>query len=238
MAHYGNRGLLIVALLGVQACSGNSANTSAVTITGGASTAGVGTTLGGTVATSGSGGANQVGAGGGVAGSTAIGNGGSAATGGATGSQSAGDQATTGGASFSANNAAGGQATGGQVAAGGTTSSAGGSAGCGGTATLGTVSPADLYAELQASQTFLLIDVRTPPVDSEIQGTYANIAYTDVAAIETLIGTDKSTPVVLYCKTGHTSQTAGTQLEADGYCQVRYLEGGIDGWIAAGYPTS
>jgi len=102
---------------------------------------------------------------------------------------------------------------------------------------LGSVSPADLYAELQqTTHSFLLINVLVPPVGS-IPGTDTNIVYTDTAGLEAFIGIDKSQPVVLYCRTGHTSAIAGNALIADGYCNVNILTGGINAWVAAGYPV-
>jgi rhodanese-related sulfurtransferase len=44
--------------------------------------------------------------------------------------------------------------------------------------------------------------------------------------------------VTLYCQTGHTSSIAGNALVSDGYCNVRYLEGGIQAWQSAGYPVN
>ena len=111
----------------------------------------------------------------------------------------------------------------------------GGSGGCDGTPTLGTVSPQALHAELsQATHSFLLINVHIP-LAGNIPGTDADIAYTNVPSIETFIGADKSQPVVIYCMTDHMATIAGPQLVTDGYCNVRYLSGGLNAWAAAGY---
>jgi rhodanese-related sulfurtransferase len=132
----------------------------------------------------------------------------------------------------------GGRATGGQSSSGGAGNSTGGSGGCDGTPTLGTVSPAALLTELsQSTRSFLLINVHTP-LAGNIPGTDADIVYTDVPAIETFIGSVKSTPVVIYCMSDHMATIAGPQLVADGYCNVRYLSGGLSAWQAAGYPVN
>ncbi len=127
---------------------------------------------------------------------------------------------------------------GGSSPTGGAGNSTGGSGGCDGTPTLGTVSPAALQIELsQSTRAFLLINVHTP-LAGNIPGTDADIVYTNVPAIEAFIGPDKSNPVVIYCMTDHMATIAGPQLVADGYCNVRYLLGGLGAWQAAGYPVN
>jgi len=142
------------------------------------------------------------------------------------------DTGVGGVASSGGNSAIGGASENGGTAPGNTT---GGSGGCDGTPRLGTVSPATLKLELaQSTRPFLLINVHIP-LAGNIPGTDADIAYTDVPAIETFIGADKSKPVVIYCMSDHMAQIAGPQLVADGYCNVRYLQGGLGAWQSAGY---
>lgn len=138
-----------------------------------------------------------------------------------------GGSASTGGA----------MSIGGAIGAGGAVTSLGGSGGCAGTPTLGTVTPTALQSELaQSPRPFLLINVHTP-LAGNIPGTDADIVYTNVPAIEAFIGSDKSKPVVIYCMTDHMATIAGPQLVTDGYCNVRYLSGGLSAWQAAGYPV-
>jgi rhodanese-related sulfurtransferase len=107
-----------------------------------------------------------------------------------------------------------------------------------GPATLGSVTPAALYAELQqAGRSFLLINVHIPYAGN-IQGTDANIPYTDTAALEAYIGSDKSRAVTIYCLTNHMALIAGPALVADGYCNVRYVDGGLSAWQSTGYPVA
>jgi rhodanese-related sulfurtransferase len=178
--------------------------------------------------------------------------GGTPSMGGAT-SAGGGTSVGTNGGNTSSSNATGGAltnggsdtGTGGDLSAGGGTSSTGGTptssggfGGCGGTATLGTVTPAALYAELQQlPRQFLLINVHTP-LAGNIPGTDADIVYTNVPAIEAFIGTDKSKPVVIYCMTDHMATIAGPTLVTDGYCNVRYLLGGLGAWQSAGYAVN
>ncbi len=47
---------------------------------------------------------------------------------------------------------------------------------------------------------------------------------------------DRSTPILLYCKTGRMSRKAAAALVRAGYTDVNYLKGGLDAWRAAGRP--
>ena len=145
------------------------------------------------------------------------------------GSAAAGAAASSGGTSGAARGGGGGT-----VGQGGTAQ--GGATGCAGPATLGSVTAATLNAELPG-RTFLLIDVRPTP-GAQIPGTDTNISANDTAALEAYIGSDKSRAVTIYCQAGHMVMIAGPALVNDGYCNVRYLVGGIDAWQAAGYPVT
>ena len=152
-----------------------------------------------------------------------------------TPTQSSATDTSIGGTSGGNPGAGGNAATGAIPEIGGAANSTGGSGGCGGTATLGTVSSAALQTELsQSTRSFLLINVHTP-LAGNIPGTDADIVYTDVPAVEAFIGSDKSRPVVIYCMSDHMATIAGPQLVADGYCNIRYLSGGLSAWEAAGY---
>ena len=98
---------------------------------------------------------------------------------------------------------------------------------------LGTVTPQQLSAEL-AAKDFLLINVHVPH-EGEIPGTDAHLTYANVPAIAAYIGPDLMTRVVIYCKSNYMATLAGPALVALGYCNVRYLDGGMNGWKAAGY---
>ncbi len=49
---------------------------------------------------------------------------------------------------------------------------------------------------------------------------------------------DKNKPVLLYCATGGRSASAGKLLMAKGFKKVYNLDGGLNGWRAAGYSTA
>ena len=85
------------------------------------------------------------------------------------------------------------------------------------------------------SKDFELINVHIP-VNGQIAGTDADIAYTNVTAIADHLGGDKSAKVVLYCMTGPMSKIATEELVGLGYCNVYDLPDGMAQWDAAGYP--
>lgn len=101
-------------------------------------------------------------------------------------------------------------------------------------ASLGVVSPAALHAEL-ASKDFLLINVHVP-YDGQIPGTDVHISYLDVDALAERLGAAPGAEAVLYCLTNFMSVRAGEDLVARGYRNLRYLDGGMIAWKAAGYP--
>ena len=101
------------------------------------------------------------------------------------------------------------------------------------TETLGSLTVAELHAEL-ATKDFLLVNVHVPH-DGDIPGTDQFLAYTDLEAIAAFVGPDKAKKVVVYCMGTSMSKPVGTDLAARGYAAVRYLEGGYSAWTKAGY---
>lgn len=101
-------------------------------------------------------------------------------------------------------------------------------------ASLGVVSPAALQGEL-ASKDFLLINVHVP-YEGQIPGTDAHVSYLDLDALAERLGTAPGAKAVLYCLTNFMSTWAGDRLVARGYRNLRYLDGGMSAWKAAGYP--
>ena len=165
--------------------------------------------------------------------------GGNAAIGGSSGSTSASSTLPSGGTTSTTSSATGGTShTGGAtpvVHNGGRPATSWQPTACGGSSTLGSIDPTQLYYGLaQSPRAFLLINVHVP-VSGHIPSTDVDIAYTDVPAIEQFIGDDKSQPVILYCATDEMSTTAGTQIVADGYCNVSELTGGMNAWRDTGY---
>jgi len=111
---------------------------------------------------------------------------------------------------------------------------AGGEAGCSGWTTLKHLSPADL-ADLLATSDPIVINVHTP-YEGDIPGTDTSIPYDHIKDIDTYLHGDRCADVVLICKSGSMSQTAGNDLIKLGYLRVRDLDGGMRAWETAGYP--
>jgi phage shock protein E len=97
------------------------------------------------------------------------------------------------------------------------------------------LSPLELKTLLDSGEDPFLINVKGDSIES-IPGTDAVLA-NDIPGIETLVNHDTCANIVLYCRTGVTSQSVGSELIARGYKRVRDLAGGITAWQAAGYPT-
>jgi rhodanese-related sulfurtransferase len=103
-------------------------------------------------------------------------------------------------------------------------------------ASLGAISPAALHEALQ-NKDFLLVNVHVPN-EGEIPGTDRHIPYTDTDALAQYIGPDLGRKVVVYCMSNYMSTIAGNSLVGRGYRAIRYLDGGMGGWRAAGYPLN
>jgi phage shock protein E len=97
------------------------------------------------------------------------------------------------------------------------------------------LSPLELKTLLDGGEDPFLINVKGTSIKN-IPGTDAVLA-SDVPGIEALVKSDLCANIVIYCRSGATSQSVGTQLVAKGYKRVRDLAGGITAWEAAGYPT-
>ena len=67
----------------------------------------------------------------------------------------------------------------------------------------------------------LVIDVRSQKEYAEGHlGAAPNIAYENLEELQKLIGTNKSRPVVLYCRSGHRAGVAQTALSELGYTNI------------------
>ncbi|MCP4199795.1 MAG: rhodanese-like domain-containing protein [Proteobacteria bacterium] len=100
-------------------------------------------------------------------------------------------------------------------------------------AVLTPISPHDL-ADALLSKDFLLINVHVPDA-GEIPGTDIHISYLEPEALVTYIGDAPGTNVVIYCLTNSMALIAGNELVDRGYYAVRYLDGGMIGWVGAGF---
>ena len=90
----------------------------------------------------------------------------------------------------------------------------------------------DEFASRLASPDAFVVNVHVPD-EGSIEGTDASIPYDEIVADDRL-PPDRSTPILLYCKTGRMSEEAATALMDAGYTNVVHLDGGMDAWVAAG----
>lgn len=98
---------------------------------------------------------------------------------------------------------------------------------------LSPVSPPALAQELE-DKDFMLINVHVPYA-GEVPGTDVHISYQDVSSIAAAIGPDLTTKVVIYCKSNGMASVVGPALRDLGYCHLRYLDGGMNAWVNAGF---
>lgn len=106
--------------------------------------------------------------------------------------------------------------------------------GCTGWTTLQRISPA-AAVELMGAIDPIVINVHVP-YEGDIPGTDTSIPYNDVDAIDAYLRHDHCAEILLVCKSGGMSKSAGDQLIKRGYLRVRDLAGGMMAWEAAGYP--
>jgi rhodanese-related sulfurtransferase len=95
------------------------------------------------------------------------------------------------------------------------------------------VDPAQLKTML-ANKDFLLINVHVP-FEGNIAQTDQSIAYDAIELNADQLPSDKSTKIVLYCRSGRMSAEAAQTLVALGYDNVWNLAGGMNAWQSAGY---
>ncbi len=93
---------------------------------------------------------------------------------------------------------------------------------------------ADEFLSKPPANAFLL-DVRTPAEfeAGRVPGA-TNVPHSEVAARLDELPTDKSTPIVVYCKSGRRAGFAADTLAEAGYTNLHHLEGDMNGWLAAG----
>ncbi len=91
----------------------------------------------------------------------------------------------------------------------------------------------DSLASMMTAKDFTLLNVKTPYM-GEIAGTDLYIPYTEVAARATELPTDKSTRIVVYCRSGNESAIAAQTLLDLGYTNIDNLDGGMTAWLSSG----
>jgi rhodanese-related sulfurtransferase len=82
------------------------------------------------------------------------------------------------------------------------------------------------FSKLSKDEKNFLLDVHIPE-QTHIPGTDAFIPYNEIAQNIDKLPQDKSTPILVYCRSGSMSKTASEEIAKLGYINVYDLEGGI-----------
>jgi rhodanese-related sulfurtransferase len=81
---------------------------------------------------------------------------------------------------------------------------------------------------------FLLINVHIP-YDGEIDGTDLFIPFNEISDNLEKLPADKSSKIVVYCRSGSMSATASKELAQIGYSNILNLPGGMRDWKENGF---
>lgn len=88
------------------------------------------------------------------------------------------------------------------------------------------------FADHMKKSDAVLINVHIP-YEGELEQTAAFIPYDKIVG-DSRLPKDKSTEVLLYCRSGRMSEEAGAALHTQGYTNVAHLEGGMKAWESGG----
>lgn len=90
------------------------------------------------------------------------------------------------------------------------------------------VSPQE-FSQLAQNEDAFIVDVHTPK-QTHIPGTDAFIPDTEISARAGELPDDKSTPILVYCRSGNMSASASKEIAALGYTNVYDLKGGTNAY--------
>ena len=99
------------------------------------------------------------------------------------------------------------------------------------------ISQEELLDLAKSDPSVLILDVRTPReyASGHVPGAKL-IPHTELKARLREIADHKTTPVVVYCKSGRRAAIAQSILTRAGFADVRHLDGDMDGWRAQRRP--
>jgi rhodanese-related sulfurtransferase len=86
--------------------------------------------------------------------------------------------------------------------------------------------------EILADPSVTVVDVHIP-YEGEIPGTDLVVPYNDIDALVAQLP-DKSSPILLYCRSGNMSTEAASALVDRGYTNLMELDGGYNAWVQQG----
>jgi rhodanese-related sulfurtransferase len=100
------------------------------------------------------------------------------------------------------------------------------------------IRPPELAELLNEHPEVRLLDVRTPTEyeTAHIRGAY-NVPLDLLGEHGAEIRTNVAEPVVLVCQSGQRARKAEEALKAAGMPNLHVLDGGVNGWVAAGHPV-
>ncbi len=97
------------------------------------------------------------------------------------------------------------------------------------------LAPKEVAIHIEQSPKPVIVDVR-----SSLEYSSGHIAGAEHYALgneaNVIREVDKSSPVILICKTGHRSQAAAHTLLKNGFTDLYHLEGGMNRWRKEGFP--
>jgi rhodanese-related sulfurtransferase len=98
------------------------------------------------------------------------------------------------------------------------------------------ISPVELQKRLHGESDLLLLDVRTPAEYAQVHVPGArNIPLSDLNSEGLGVGREKM--ICILCHSGGRAAKAAGELTGAGYANALVVEGGTQGWIAAGLPV-
>lgn len=103
----------------------------------------------------------------------------------------------------------------------------------------GAIKSPDFNTELVSGTVPFMLDVRTTAewdANGHIEGAI-NVPVNDVPANLAQLPADKAAPIMVICASGHRGAMTQMYLQFLGYTDVRNLNGGMNGWIAAQLPV-
>lgn len=89
-------------------------------------------------------------------------------------------------------------------------------------------------SKMMINKDFDLINVHIP-YDGEIDGTDSLLPFNDISNNLDLLPEDKSSKIVVYCRSGSMSATASKELVEMGYTNILNLSGGMNDWRESGF---
>lgn len=99
------------------------------------------------------------------------------------------------------------------------------------------VAPPEAKEIIETDPSVFVVNVHIPYA-GEIEGTDAFVAFDEVSDRLKEFPSDRSTPILLYCRSGRMSAEAGHALLEAGFTHVLDLDGGMVAWEAAGLPVT